>query len=115
MSSSSKWRIRYYEEAKQDFAELDGSARPVVVAAIRKAAKNPLPFTEGGYGKPLTNKCGIELKGFGKIKLRKLGIRIVYKLARDEHSMTVVAIAPRADEEVYRLAARRARKRGILQ
>ena len=49
------WEVRYTEEAKKDFAALDGSQKILVKKAIEKVQQNPLPNTEGGYGKPLSN------------------------------------------------------------
>lgn len=54
--------------------------------------ENPLPVSEGGYGKPLENKNGNNLSGFLKIKLKSDGIRVVYKLVEIEEQMLVVVI-----------------------
>ena len=106
------WEIRYTEEAKADLRGLDGSQRKTVLKAILKVSQNPLPVSEGGYGKPLGNKGGNELAGLCKIKLLREGIRVVYALIRMETTMKIVVIAARADDEVYELASRR-RKEGI--
>ncbi|HEU4964071.1 MAG TPA: hypothetical protein VFV52_09520 [Bacilli bacterium] len=49
-----------------------------------------------------------DLVGFGKIKPKKLGLRIIY---RPVHAhlirMEVIAIGPRDREQVYALAAKR--------
>jgi hypothetical protein len=39
--------------------------------------------------------------------LKKLGVRIVYKLIRTETIMQIIVIAARADGEVYEIAAKR--------
>ena len=70
------WDVEYIPEAETDMDRLDGSQRKMVLKAIDKVAKNPLPVDEGGYGKPLGNKHGNNLSGLLKIKLLKLGIRI---------------------------------------
>ena len=74
------WEIRYLPEVLEDFRALDGSQRVLVRKAIEKVRKNPLPETEGGYGKWLGNKGASKLSGFLKIKLRGAGLRIVYDL-----------------------------------
>ena len=74
----SMWKIDYHPEAKRELQELDGSQRKVVLKAIIKVSENPLPYTEGGYGKPLGNKSGNNLTGLLKIKLKGLGLRVVY-------------------------------------
>ena len=74
---------------------------------MKKVSRNPLPASEGGYGKPLGNKSGINLTGCLKIKLLRLGIRIVYRLKRTEHGMQIIVVGVRADNEVYRIADER--------
>ena len=101
------WDVHYSDEAKADLRDLDGSQRKAVLKAITKVSQNPLPTSEGGYGKPLGNKHGNDLTGLCKIKLVKEGIRIVYALIRTETTMKIIVIAARADDEVYELAAQR--------
>ena len=81
-----------------------------MLKGISKVAQNPLPTDEGGYGRPLGNKQGINLSGLLKIKLLKLGIRIVYDLKRDEKGMRIIIIGVRADYDVYELAEKRIQK-----
>ena len=82
----------------------------MAIKAISKVLQNPLPVTEGAYGKPMGNKQDNDLSGFLKIKLRDAGIRVVYKLIRTETEMLVVVIGARADDEVYETAQHRAKK-----
>lgn len=76
-------------------------------AALEKVSTNPLPVTEGGYGKPLGNKRRHNLTGLFKVKLRGDGIRIVYRLERAEHEMTIIVVSVRGDNAVYEEAAKR--------
>ena len=101
------WEIVYLPEAKDDLYKLDGSARLQVRKALHKVSQNPLPKEDGGYGVPLGNKNGSNLAGCMKIKLLRIGIRIIYRLRRTEHGMEVIVIGARADSEVYKVAARR--------
>ena len=71
-----------------------------VLKAIEKVSVNPLPSTEGGYGKPLGRHSSIRLNGYLKIKLLKLGIRVVYALVRDKRVMKIIIISVREDEKV---------------
>ena len=80
------------DEAKEDMRSLDGSQRVEVFRSIKKVSQNPMPYNEGGYGKPLGNKKGSELAGCLKIKLRRLGIRIVYILHRTECGMEILEV-----------------------
>ena len=50
------WKIEFLEEAKKDLLRLNHSTQIQVLKGISKVAQNPLPVSEGGYGKPLGNK-----------------------------------------------------------
>lgn len=62
---------------------------------------------EGGYGKPLGNKSGTNLTNLMKIKLRDLGIWVVYKVERVGKVMKIIVVSARTDEQVYNEAAKR--------
>lgn len=79
------WQIEFYEEAVKDMENLDDSTRKEVMKEIIKVSQNPLPNTEGGYGKPLGNHSGVNLTGFLKIKFKQSGLRVVYFLERKEN------------------------------
>ena len=95
------WNVTFYEEAKKDLERLSGNQRIAVRKAIEKVKQNPLPNYLGGYGKPLGNKNNSSLAGLLKIKLKKEGLRIVYKLIITETEMRIVVIGARADDQVY--------------
>lgn len=103
----SKWAVEFTPEAQEDRRRLDGSVRIIVDKAIDKVSTNPLPQEEGGYGKPLGNKNGLNLTGLLKVKLKASGIRVIYQLHRENESMKIVVIGLREDEEVYRSAVHR--------
>jgi len=101
------WSVEYCKKAEKDLADLNKSASARVLKAINKVALNPLPQSEGGYGKPLGNKQSSKLAGCMKIKLKSLGIRVVYRLIREDEIMKIVIISIRDDDEVYRVAEQR--------
>ena len=107
------WYVQYLPEAKKDLAEFDKNIKIAVLSAVKKVSTNPVPYTEGGYGKPLGKKRQSDLTGFLKIKLLKYGIRVVYKLIRTETEMLIVVIGARKDDQVYKLAAKRIEKHGL--
>lgn len=107
------WEVVYLPEAVEDLRSLDGSQKLLVRKAIEKLRQNPLPETEGGYGKWLGNKGGTKLAGFLKVKLRGAGLRIVYQLQRVEDNVLIVVIGAREDSEVYNLAEKRIDKHGL--
>lgn len=96
------WKVDYLPETEKDFKQITRQQVLRVRKAIKKVSQNPLPQSEGGYGKPLGHKRGINLTGYLKIKLKDDGIRVVYKLIRTETQMLVVVIGLREDEEVSR-------------
>ena len=104
------WGIEFLEEAEKDMKKLDHSAQVQVLKGIRKVSQNPLSVEEGGYGKPLGNKIGINLTNLMKIKVRDIGIRVVYKIERIEGIMKIIVISARTDEQVYKEAAKRREK-----
>ena len=104
------WVIEFLPEADRDLGELDSSVRTIVLKGIEKVRKNPLPQSEGGYGKPLGNHSSSSLANLLKIKFKNIGIRVVYKIVRDDDVMKVIIISTRDDEKVYREAERRRRK-----
>jgi mRNA interferase RelE/StbE len=71
-----------------------------VLKAIRKVAGNPLPTTEGGYGKPPGSHAASHLAGYLKIKLLRLGIWVLYRLVIEPDTMRNFVIAVRQDEQV---------------
>lgn len=104
------WIDKYLKEADKDISKLDQETREMVFAGITKVLKNPLPNTEGGYGKPLGNKGGRNLTGFFKIKFKDISIRVVYTLVRDAHVMNIVVVSIRDDAYCYDIAERRKKK-----
>jgi mRNA interferase RelE/StbE len=101
------WNVKFGEEALKDYEKLDGSQRKIVNKAIKKVSQNPLPTSEGGYGKPLGNLNNTNLTGLMKIKIKSCGIRIAYKLEYINEEMYILVIGMRADEEVYKKAEKR--------
>ncbi len=107
------WDVKYLPEALDDLRRLDGSQKILIRKAIQKVCQNPLPETEGGYGKLLGNKNGKNLSGFLKVKLRGAGLRIVYQLVRQGDHMLVIVIGAREDDEVYEIAQKRISKHSL--
>ncbi len=101
------WKVEYLRAAAEDLRNLDHSQRIQVAKAIHKVSENPLPRSEGGYGKPLGNKGGTFLTGYYKIKLQKLGLRVVYRIVREEDTMKIIVVSARENDEVYIIAEKR--------
>ena len=105
-----KWKIEYTSAAKKDLAKLDNTQQIAVVKALNKVSENPLPDSQGGYGKPLGNHSSTKLSGPLKIKLLSMGIRVLYRLEIKEDTMTIIIIGMRSDSEVYKEAEKRINK-----
>ena len=101
------WVQDFLDEAKTDMKSLDWSVRARVHKVLDRVAENPLPQSEGGYDKPLRNQDELDLSGMLKVKLKRDGVRIVYKLEREGERMKIVVVGVRADKDVYRKAALR--------
>lgn len=101
------WKVEYLPQAVQDLEKLDNSQRIFVLKGIEKVKQNPLPDFEGGYGKPLGNHKNSRLAGYLKIKLKKLGLRIVYRIVKQNRVMKIIIISIRDDEAVYKMAESR--------
>ena len=96
-----KWTLSFHPKVTDDIFLLDKVISHQVRKLIGRAKKNSSPITEGGYGKPLSGK----LSGCLKIKLKKVGIRVGYKIERTEKEMKVIIIGARSDAEVYKETA----------
>lgn len=97
------WEVTYLPEVEKDFQKITKRQTVDVLKTIDRVSENPLPVSEGGYGKPLGHKRGRTLTGFLKIKLKKDGLRVVYRLIRNDKVMNVIVIGIREDEEVYEI------------
>lgn len=107
------WAIVYLPEVKKDLQALDQSQRILVRKALERVRTNPLPEGEGGYGKPLGKRGNTNLTNFLKVKLRGAGLRIVYRLIRQDEQMLVVVVGVREDSEVYEEAQKRIDRHGL--
>lgn len=106
------WKVRFSPEAEKDLVKIDNSLKKQIYAGIRKVSTNPLPQSEGGYGKSLGNVDGTDLTGFFKIKYRGIGIRVVYSIVRDKEVMNIIVVSIRSDNHSYKLAQKRKDKYG---
>ena len=101
------WTVDFIPKAEKEFNKLNNSPKSQVAKAIHKVSQNPLPQSEGGYGKSLSNNQSSKLAGCLKIKLKNIGLRVVYQLIRDDKVMKIIIVSIRDDNEVYKEAERR--------
>jgi len=103
---SKKFEVVFIEEARKDYRKLDGSVKKFVDVALAK-----LEERADELGEDLTSKHGINLIGCRKIKFKKAGIRMVYRIVGDKAEIAeIIVVGKREDNEVYEMAYRRLQK-----
>lgn len=101
-----KFDVVFVEEAKGDYEKLDGSVKKFVDIAIAK-----MQLRADELGEELTKKQQSNLIGCRKIKFKKIGIRIVYRIVGDTAEIVeIIAIGKREENEVYKNAVKRLTK-----
>jgi mRNA interferase RelE/StbE len=93
------WKVKFTDEARDDFRELDGRQKIRVAKQLAKLERDPR------MGKHLGNKMGMDLTGCYKLYADKKRVRIVYSVEGD--LVKVMAIGEREDKEVNQLASKR--------
>jgi len=94
-------------EAREDLRDLDGSARRIVLKAIRKLQVDP-----DKRGQPLGVRTSGALTTFRKLVVGNRDYRIVYRIEQDGTVVVIWVIGRRVDDECYQLAIARLRMHG---
>lgn len=97
-------RVQLSEEAREDFLDLDGAARRIVAAGLRKLRNEPHL-----RGQPLGSRAGGNLTTFRKLVVGNRDYRVIYRVESDNTVVVVWVIGKRADAEAYDLAMARLR------
>lgn len=98
-----KFEVVFIEEAQKDYKKLDGSIKKLVNVALAKMEERA-----DELGEDLTSKHGVNLIGCRKIKFRKAGIRMVYRIVGDKAEIAeIIIVGKREDNEVYQEAYKR--------
>lgn len=96
-------QLLFNQNVKKDFDQLDGSQIKIVLKALKR-----IEDSNGEIGDDLGRRKDINLLGYKKLKLKKHGIRIIFK--KTENKIIVaefISIGKREDLEVYREALKR--------
>ena len=97
-STPTRYRLKFLPEALAEWNALDGSVKEVLKKLLKKRLDQPrLPGAEL-HG---------DLRDCYKIKLLKLGYRLVYQVEDDVLVVLVLAVAKREDMAVCRAAVDR--------
>ena len=94
------WQVEWLDEAKKDMRKLGKAEQIQVLKGIEKVRTNPLPTSQGGYGKPLRNAERTKLSRLYKPLLRN-GI------------MTIIVVGIRSDSDAYIKANKRRKEYGL--
>lgn len=96
--------VKFTQKAFDDLVSFDKGRQKVIIASIIKRGKKGPLIKPDGLGDPLRG----ELAGFTKIKLKKEGIRTVYKPNKSNYvEMGIIVVGPRKDNKVYSMAIKR--------
>ncbi|MFZ2854899.1 MAG: type II toxin-antitoxin system RelE/ParE family toxin [Rhodocyclaceae bacterium] len=93
-----KFRLQFLPEALDEWNALDGSVREVLRKALKKRLEQPRTPGAQLHG---------DLRDCYKIKLRKQGYRLVYRVEDDVLIVLVLTIDKREDMAAYRSAVER--------
>jgi len=100
---SQRFEIKFIPEAAKEYKKLDGSIKQLVNIALHK-----LEERADEIGEELHDKRDTKLSGCRKIKFRKHGIRIVYRIIGDKMEIVqIITVGKREDNEVYKIAHKR--------
>jgi len=101
-------RVELTDDALEDLRDLDGSARKIILKALKKLETAP-----DQYGQPLGSLPTGNLTGFRKLVVGRKAYRVIYWVREDESGevdiVVVWVIAERADDLAYQLAVGRLR------
>lgn len=90
--------LRFHEDAEREWAGLDKGVRDRFLKVLERRLAEP---------RILSAELSADLKGLYKIKLQKLGHRLVYEVFDDVLVVLVIAVGKRGKHDVYRTAAKR--------
>jgi len=98
LDQSAPYRLKFLPEALAEWQVLDGSVKELLRKALKKRLVQPrLPGAE----------LHDSLRNCYKIKLRKMGYRLVYSVEDDVLTVIVLAIDKRENMAAYRSAVQR--------
>lgn len=103
-----RFEIRFDEDAWKEYESLDGSLRNIVDKYLER-----LEYRADEIGKNLENYVSTKLAGCKELKLKKYGIRIVFRIT-DIHVdilriVYVLTIESRSKDFVFKIADKRYR------
>jgi mRNA interferase RelE/StbE len=95
--------LAFGDKALVEWNALDGSVKTQLKKVLATRLVNPHVPSSALHG---------VLKGYYKIKLLKVGYRLIYRVIDDKLMVFVVAIGKRDADEIYEIASRRIKAGG---
>lgn len=95
---TARYRLKFVPQALAEWEALDGSVKELLRKALKKRLEQPHVPGSLLYG---------DLQHCYKIKLRKQGWRLIYRVKDEVLVVMVMAVAKREDSVAYRLAVER--------
>lgn len=95
-------RVTLTDDAVEDLRDLDGSARVMVLKALKKLENEPEK-----RGAPLGSRATGNLTGYRKLVVAERNLRVVFRVEESGDVVVVWVVAKRSDSYVYQLAASR--------
>ena len=106
MNGKPRFDIRFDKDAGKEYQKLKQPALEMVNKSI-----DELEYRADEVGKPLANKRTMKLAGCREIKLRKAGIRIIYKITDQQVDVLrviwILSVEKRSDDYVFKKASHR--------
>lgn len=106
MRNKQRFEVRLDTDAVKEYQKIDNSVIEMVDKAIDELEKRA-----DEVGKPLGNKRDIKLAGCKEIKLRDVGIRIIFRITNEVVDILrivyVLTIESRSEDYVFKSANRR--------
>ncbi len=99
-SSATRYALAFEKSARAEWDTLDGSVKEPLRKALKARLDNPVVPGSAWRG---------DLAGCYKIKLQKLGYRLIYRMLDDKLIVLVISVAKRNGEAVYKAAIKRLR------
>ena len=90
-----RFKVLLIPEAEEDFKELDGSLKIIILKKLIQLETNPF------MGQALGNKAGMDLTGYYKLYVFKKKIRIVYEVKEEILIISIISIGKRENFSVY--------------
>ncbi len=95
------FELSWFDAAKEEYDKLDGSQKIQVNKGLQRIKERGMDA-----GKHLEKKR-YDLSMCREIKMRRLGLRIVFNRSAEGIEIIDIIIGKRSDDEVFKLAARR--------